>query len=167
MNITLEFLRHVQAAEGFLELGLLDESATELGEIEPELRSHPDVLAVRLNIYAARDWWPEMAMLARRLVTIQPQEPRWWIHLAGATRNSESVEAARATLLCAAKNHPEEPMIKYKLASYACQLGFVEEAKAYLAEAIRRATGLKASAVDDPDLSPLWDSLAVELPPLP
>ena len=141
---------------------MCDDSAAELEDIEPELKTRPEVIAVRVGIYGALQRWPEMAMLARRLVEVEPEEAQGWIYLAYATRRAESIETARNILLRAEERCPEEPMIKFNLACYACQLGMLAEAKAYLTKAIRRAKCIRELALNDPDLEPLWDSLAVE-----
>jgi hypothetical protein len=48
---------HLQAAEGWLELGNPLEANEELEKITPELRPQPDVLRVRWQIYAAAKEW--------------------------------------------------------------------------------------------------------------
>ena len=44
-------LRHLMAAEGYLELGLPLEANEELERIDPDVRHVPEVLEVRLGIY--------------------------------------------------------------------------------------------------------------------
>lgn len=95
---------------------------------------------------------------------MEPQQAQWWIHLAYGTRRADSLERARDILMRAEKHHPEEPIIKFNLACYACQLGKIEDARGYLEQATRRAKSLRLLALSDPDLEPLWDSLAVEWP---
>ena len=62
-----EFHYHLQAAEGFLELGLPHEAAEALEDIEPDLKNRPEVIAVRVGIYEFLKRWEEMAMLVEML----------------------------------------------------------------------------------------------------
>ena len=48
---------HLEAAHGWLELGNNVAAFDELEKIEPKLRGHPDVLEVRVDIYAKAGKW--------------------------------------------------------------------------------------------------------------
>ncbi len=50
-------LVHLQAAQGWLELGNHVEADAELDNIRPELRAHPEVLKLRWQVYAAAKKW--------------------------------------------------------------------------------------------------------------
>ena len=56
---------------------------------------------------------------------------------------------------------PKVPTIPYNLACYACQLGNLEEARQWLAKAIkiRSTEEIKQMALADPDLQPMWDEI--------
>jgi hypothetical protein len=47
------FDRHLQAAQGYLELGLPLDAHEELEQIEPEMRTVVEVLVLRVAIYQA------------------------------------------------------------------------------------------------------------------
>jgi hypothetical protein len=66
------------AAVGFYELEMLDESEAELNKIEPWIaaKSVP-VLALRLMISYRRGDWNEMKAIARNLFLLDPANPRW------------------------------------------------------------------------------------------
>lgn len=49
--------RHLDAAQGWLELGNSVEAFEELENITPQLRAHPDVLEMRWQIYAKEKKW--------------------------------------------------------------------------------------------------------------
>jgi predicted Zn-dependent protease len=115
--------RHRQAAVGYVELGLYLEADAELDKIDPFCRAVPEVLAVRLEIYAGLQKWELMQVVAEKLANYDPAEAQWRISFAYATRRTESIEKAREILLTALGSHPEEPTIHYNLACYECQLG--------------------------------------------
>ena len=89
-----------------------------------------------------------------------PNEAQWSISLAYATRRAESVEAAKLILLEAVERHPKEPTIHYNLACYECVLGEVEVAKARLRRAFKLEPRYRLMALEDEDLSAVWNSLA-------
>jgi hypothetical protein len=89
-----------------------------------------------------------------------PDDSFGWIHQAHALRRMEGVgvKAAWDALLPAADKFPTEPTVAFNLACYACQLGNLKEARDWLHKAIELgdAQEIKARALGEPDLEPLW-----------
>ncbi len=150
--------RHLNAAIGYLELGMLDEAAGELENLPPEVRTSTSVLCVRLEIYRSAKKWTLMEVVARELWKRYPDDSAYWINFAWATRRSESVQAAQIILLEALKKFPNDAMTNYNLGCYACQLGDMDNAKKFVGDAIKLDSKYKLMALDDEDLEPLWDS---------
>jgi len=163
MPLEQKDLRHLTAAHGYLDLGMFTNAEAELDLIDPEVRHLPEVLSVRLEIYLRQENWERVLGIAERLMRNDPDEAQWVITLAYATRRAQSIEAATPILLEALQRHPVEPGIHYNLACYECQLGNLESAKRYLETAIKLDPGWRARALHDPDLEPLWDSLATAM----
>jgi Flp pilus assembly protein TadD len=147
--------RHVLAASGYRELGMLDEAARALEEIAPEDRTRKEVLGARVDCYMAAKKWSIAAEVAGHLVEVEPENPGWWINLAYATRRAESIEKAEALLLQARKLHPQNALIAYNLACYACVTGRVDEAKTHLEHAIEVDNMIRELALHDEDLKAL------------
>src|SRR5262245_17621253 len=63
---------HLQAAVGWLELGNWSEADAELECITPSLREHPDVLAVRWQIYARAKKWEACVDIAEAIINLDP-----------------------------------------------------------------------------------------------
>ena len=147
--------RRLQAAAGFLELGLPLDANEELESIEATKRTLPAVVALRVQIYGALQAWELMAVCAKQMTRSHPQEPQGYISLAYATRRAESIQAALAILMDAQQLFPEEATILYNLACYEAQLGNLELARGWLQDAIRLAPGDQRRAEEDPDLEPL------------
>ena len=59
---------HLEAAQGWLELGNHAEADAELDSIASSLRAHPDVLNVRWGIYAAARKWEAALDIAAALI---------------------------------------------------------------------------------------------------
>ena len=152
------FERHLQAAQGFLDLGLPLEAHEELEEIEPELRHLSEVLALKVPIFQALRKWALMEVVAKELCIRQPDEPRWLLSLAEAIRRGRSLQEGMQVLVQAAMRFPEEPILFYTLACYQAQLGYLNAAKGRLADAVRLDPAFGELAQDEPDLTPLRDS---------
>ena len=152
--------RHLNAAIGYLELGMLDESAGELENLPPEDRTSSAVLCVRMEIYRSAKKWSLMEVVARELWKRHQDEPIYWNNLAWVVRRKDSIEAAKIILLEALERFPNDAMTNYNLGCYACQLGDMEAAKRFVGDAIKLDSKYKLMALDDPDLESLWDSLA-------
>src|ERR1039458_6344647 len=74
--------RHLEAAQGWFELGNCIEATEELDQITPEMRGHPSVLEVRFHIYAAAEKWEYAAEIAKAISEFAPESPFGFIHLA-------------------------------------------------------------------------------------
>ena len=154
-----EDLRHLTAAHGYVELGMLHEANEELEHIDADVRHVPEVLATRVLIYHGLEKWELLQVVAKKLADCDPEEPQWAISLAYATRRADSIPAAKSILLEAVARHPNEAMFHFNLACYACQLGDLDAAKEFLARAISLDKRLRGTALNDEDLEPLWQSL--------
>jgi len=62
--------RHLEAAEGWIELGNHLEANEELQSITPENRAHPAVLEVRWQIYAKAKKWEAALDIASALIQL-------------------------------------------------------------------------------------------------
>jgi tetratricopeptide (TPR) repeat protein len=144
---------------GWLGLGNWQEANEELENIPLALRTHPDVLEVRLEIYSKAAKWDLAAEIAGVLIQIRPGDPQFWISHAYGTRRMPGggIPQAKEILGKAQSLFPKEPLIPYNLACYSCQLGDHPEARKWLevAFALGDARQLKSMALSDPDLEPL------------
>jgi tetratricopeptide (TPR) repeat protein len=152
----------LSAAIGWLELGNPAEARAELERLSPETRSSPDALEIEWAICAEEKNWSRGLSAAERLIEVEPDRPSGWLHRSYATRRAAGgVGKAMELLLPASAQFPEEPLIPYNLACYACQLGRLEEARTWLrrALAVGGVETFKQLALGDADLEPLWAEL--------
>ena len=151
--------RHVLAATGYCELGMFDEAARALEEIDAEDKDRKEVLGARVDVYMATQKWSLVAEVARHLVDLEPENAAWWINLAYATRRAENIDKAQALLLQAQKLHPNNGLIAFNLSCYACVTGQIEQAKTHLKHAIALDSRMRELALGDQDLQTLWSWL--------
>jgi len=152
---------HLEAAQGWLELGNWLEANEELENITAQLRAHPDVLRVRWEVYAKAKKWEVAAEVAQALCQRVPNEAFGWIHLAYALHELKRTKEAWNVLLPVADQFPDHDAIPYNLACYATRLGYLQEARFWLerAIAISGKKEVKLMALKDPDLEPLWKEI--------
>lgn len=146
----------LQAAVGYLELGMLVEANDEIEKLAPDLKTSSPTLGVRMEIYRAAQKWRLMEVMALELWKRHQDEPVYWNDLAWAVRRADSLKAAQKILLNAAERFPGDAMTQFNLGCYACQLGNIDEAKERVRKAIELDAKFKMLALDDPDLEPLW-----------
>ena len=70
MMFDLDDKRHLEAAEGWLELGLHLEANEELEKITPQLRGHPDALELRWHIFAKEKKWEACVDIAEAKINV-------------------------------------------------------------------------------------------------
>lgn len=149
---------HLQAAQGWLELGDWESANEELEEIQPQLRAHPEVLKVRIQVYVEAEQWDHVVEITQTLASELPRDSFGHVHLAEALHKLGQTEEAWRTLVRVAHRFPKEWIVPYNLARYAAKLGSLVEARELLADAfaVGDAKALKLQALDEPDLEPLW-----------
>lgn len=154
---------HLSAAMGWLELGVPAEAESELGKISAGRQSHPDVLEVRWLMLAQMKRWKEAVAVARVLITGAPNRCSGWLHQAYSLRrvSPDGLQQAWDALLPAHDKFPREPTIAYNLSCYACQMGQLEQARAWFRRALKIGDQekIKQMALDDSDLEPLWQEI--------
>jgi Flp pilus assembly protein TadD len=153
----------LSAAIGWLELGNPGEAKAELALISPVAQRHPDVLEVRWLVLAEQKAWAEALEVARALVEAAPRRATGWLHQAYALRRipEGSVKRAWDALRPAAEKFSEEPTIFFNMACYACQMQELDTARQWLKRALDIGgwERMKAMALADPDLEPLWEEI--------
>jgi hypothetical protein len=114
-------------------------------------------------ICADEENWQEGLAIARAQVEHAPQRSSGWLHQAYALRRvpGGSLRSAWDALLPAFSQFPKEPLIPFNLACYACQMEQLDAARVWLRRALLlgEKEALKALALKDPDLTPLWDEI--------
>jgi predicted Zn-dependent protease len=148
---------YLAAAEGWLELGNAAEARVELDHLPAASQAHPWALQMRWRIDAAAGSHEECARIAGKLIEILPDEPFGWVHRSYSLHELKRTREAYDFLAPVAGKFPQDFVIPYNLGCYCCQLGWLDEARKWLKQAI--AIGglprIRQMAADDPDLRPL------------
>lgn len=151
---------HLQAAQGWLELGNHLEADVELEQITPELRAHPDVLELRWCIYRRAKKWEACVDIAGASIKLDPERASAWIHRSFALHELKRTQEAYDLLVTVAERFSKVWTVPYNLACYCAQLGQLKECEQWFKKAMASDEHtVKRAAIDDPDLKPLWESM--------
>lgn len=153
-------LHYMQAARGWLELGMAPSALQELNRFDAQLEGHPDVLLLRWEIHAAIGNWDEAYQAAQNLIQSVPEELKGWLNCSEALKHMDGggVQSAYEALLSGAKNFRENYLFHLSLARYACLAGKIEVARHWL-KCAGQLGSVKKLALDEPDLEPIWEDV--------
>ena len=150
--------RHLEAAEGWLELGNWREAHCEVEQINSQLRAHPYVLEMRYKIHVAAKRWDMAMEVACEARDKLPEEPWGYFYTAYALHELKRTQEAYDALRAVVDKFPGEQIMRYNLACYSCQLGKMTEAMEWLqiATNMKGKVDIRELALGDKDLEPLW-----------
>jgi tetratricopeptide (TPR) repeat protein len=148
----LPILKRLNAAVGYLNLGMPQEAWDELEDIPATDRARPEVLKVRVEVCRALKQWEMMAEVSNHLRKIEPDEVGHALDQAHATRRFKSEAEAAEILSMALRRYYDDALVRYNLACYWCVMGRIEEAREMLGTACRRDESLRELAETDEDL---------------
>jgi predicted Zn-dependent protease len=155
--------RHrLRAAEGWLQLGLPQETLAELATLSPAVLAGPEALHWRCVALARLRRCAEMLAAANALRAADPANAWAVLHAANALHWTGRTEEAYALTLAALEFFPDHWHLRYDLACYAAQTARPAEARRWLAEAFRQtpdADGLRQHAHADPDLKAMGEEI--------
>jgi hypothetical protein len=162
--LTAPELHALNAALGWLGLGLFVDAQQELNSLSLPAQTHPRVLDVQFAIYGETGAWEAAFAVAETEVKLQPGRSGGWVHRAFAARRRPqgSLEEAFRLLRPAFDQFPNQVVIPYNLACYRAQQAQMEEAWQWFAAALERGqlAPLKEMALQDNDLKALWPRIA-------
>ncbi len=156
-------IHRLNAALGWLGLNAPADARAELDAIAPAQQTHPAVLETRWLLCAHEQNWSEALKVAELELKFALADSSGWLHRAYALRRVDDggLSPAWDALLTAAEKFPEEPVIAYNLACYACQLNQLNDARLWLQRAVKAGgkEALQKMALADDDLKPLWPEI--------
>lgn len=150
---------HVNAAQGWLGLGNVDEALAELDRLAPASRNHVGVLELRFIALSRAKRYEEALHVAERQIVAHPAEAQGWINRGNALFWLARYDEAHRAVTAVLDQFPDQWTLRYNLACYCIKLGRMEEAKEWYDLAARNAGQAEISqlALNDPDLDELKD----------
>ncbi len=142
----------LQAAAGWLELGLADEALIELQGLPPEVQALRGPLELKLEAEMAQSQWNSGSETAQLLCMKVTDEPEFFLRAAYCLHETGDSQAACNQLLKGPKALFEMAVFHYNLACYLWTLGEGDRARDHLKRAISMDESFLESAREDRDL---------------
>lgn len=143
---------YINAAQGYLELGMTDEALAELARVPESERAHPDVAQLRVYILMRARRWDEALEACAKLRDEHPDLVLGYIHGAFCLHELGRTEEAMQLLKAGPVSLLREPVYFYNLGCYHAVLGQPEEAQNYLQMSFSMDEKFREIARYDPDL---------------
>ena len=159
VKLTRSDQRLMENAQGYLELGMLEDAWNSLEAVETACRGHPDVLTLRLAVLMASKKWDQAVSIGKSLCETQSEDEEAFIQTAYCLHELRQTKEAKKILLAGPKSIQENPLFYYNLGCYEAQLGELEAAKTAVKKAIQIDRVYRRLAMEDPDLQPIRKSL--------
>ena len=147
------------AAQGYFELGMMDDALTEIDALPAAVQERLDVLQMRLFIHMRAKRWREALKISRVMCRVSPEETVGYIHAAFCLHELGRTADAKELLLGGPAALLSEATYHYNLGCYDAALGNIEDAQAHLRVSFKLDKKFRELARTDPDLRPVWDLL--------
>jgi tetratricopeptide (TPR) repeat protein len=147
--------RTLACAEGYLQLGLLEDALQELERLSASDRRFPEALHLEVAILVRAQRWEEALACSEELIRTAPQSHHGYLHTSFCLHELGRTLEARDRLLAAPVFVTEQALFYYNLACYEAQLENPDEAASLLRIAFRRDDSLCQVAMTDRDLEPV------------
>ncbi len=145
-------LQTLNAASGWLELGLPDEALAELEALPLEDRGNRRALELKLSAQMENQSWNPASETARLLCLKAADEPEFFLRAAFCLHETGDTLAACNWLLRGPKSLFEMAIFHYNLACYLWTLGEANRARSHLRQAIAMDQSYLDAALSDRDL---------------
>jgi tetratricopeptide (TPR) repeat protein len=152
--------RALLAAQGYLELGMVEEALAELSGVKSLEAGDPDLVELRLHIMMHGERWSEALVVAEELLRLNPSALPAYIHGAFALHELGRTAEARDLLLRGPEILRKDPTYHYNIGCYEAVLGNSESAKQSLERSFALDETYRDFAKKDPDLKAIRHELA-------
>jgi Flp pilus assembly protein TadD len=149
----MDFVRTLETALGWLELGLPEETLRELESLGARDRMRRQALEMKLSAEMQAKRWNAGADTSRLLCLREPKEPRFFINGAYCLHETGDTLAARNLLMTGPSVLIDDPLFHYNMACYHAVLGEASQARSHLARAFAMDDSLREMAKNDGDLA--------------
>ena len=147
----------IEKTRGYIDLGMLEEAASELAKLEPEQSGSPEAQELRIIIMLDRGEYEAALSLSENLCDLFPGHPAGFVQGAYCLHVRGKTEEAINHLQSGPETLREEPVYFYNLACYELALGRTQAAQTWLMESISMDNANRKKAIEDPDLESLRD----------
>lgn len=159
MELPSEVTRCLEAAQGYLDLGMPAEAWEELESLSGPAARHTTVRLARIDVRMRQANWDAALSLSEELIRNEPAQLGAYISRSFCLHCLHRTGEARERLLEAPAAIQHLPTFHYNLACYEAQLGDLDQARRRLIQALHMHGAFRDLASMDPDLRPLRGEL--------
>ncbi len=146
----------LEVAQGYHDLGMIEDAWVELESLETRSRSSLPALNMETMLLIKEQRWEEALELARKMCKRAPKQPNGYLHTAFCLHEMGKTQEALEFLVSGPESLRSEAVYFYNQSCYQAKLGKIEEADLLLRKAIKMDDKFKKMAKQDPDLIELW-----------
>jgi predicted Zn-dependent protease len=106
----MTFDQIVRIAEGYSELGMLDDALGELAQLDEEQQERDEILRMRIDIFLRKQAWMEALRLSQQVCAANPNQPFGFVHSAYCLHELGRTPEAKQTLLDGPASLLDEPV---------------------------------------------------------
>jgi hypothetical protein len=150
--------RALQAAEGYVYLGLHREALREVNAVHAADQDDSDVMIARVRILLHLGRWRTAARMSARGEALHRSEDEFTVQRAFALHQLDKGEEAARVLLDAPEWIRRTGILHYNLGCYEARWGNMSIARQCVQAAIQLNKAIKKNARRDPDLAELFES---------
>jgi predicted Zn-dependent protease len=147
------------AAQGYVELGMLEQAHAELDRLRAATQDKPEFLECRLFLYMQEKEWAKCVDVCQKLRHSAPLAATGYLQGAYCLHELGRTDEAREVLLTGPDELRAHSLFYYNLACYEAVLGEAEQARRHLRRAFEMEPDLRETAQEDRDLRSLRDAL--------
>ncbi|HEX8279934.1 MAG TPA: hypothetical protein VF551_01040 [Chthoniobacterales bacterium] len=151
----MQYERQLQAACGYAELGMVQESLAELDSIPARLQNRPEVLQLRLHHLMRKKRWLHALQVSETLCRVAPDCATGFLHAGFCLHQLGRTAEAKGLLIRGPIALLKDPVYYYNMGCYDALLGNFEEAEANLQISFKMDASFRELALEDPDLKAL------------
>ena len=152
-----DWQNRVEAADGYLYLGLPARALEELESIPEMAQNSSPVMRARVRVLLHLKRWAVAETLSEAGTFLYPDENEFTVQRAFALHQLKKGTDAVKVLLSAPEWIRRTGILHYNLACYEAQLGDLKTARQCIKAAIEINSSFKKNARTDPDLARLWN----------
>jgi tetratricopeptide (TPR) repeat protein len=149
--------RALEAADGYLYLGMPTEALEEFAGVPRGERNDSSVMLAKIRVLLHLKHWKRAEKLSARGGELHPDEDEFTVQRVFALHQLEKGEEAFRVLLAAPEWIRRTGILHYNLACYEARLGDINTARRCIDAAIELNSAIKKNARTDPDLAALWN----------
>lgn len=144
---------------GYIDIGMLDEAAREIGKLPQDRRVRPEALEMNIVITILKKDLDEAFRLCEEFTESYPEKHAGFIQGAYCLHAAGKTQEAIDFLQSGPKSLLGEPVYFYNLACYEVAQERNQAALTWLNQSIEMKPANRLLALKDPDLKPLWSEL--------